>query len=282
MTAASGVRFFHFMARYGIAWWFIEALPRKINGERGAPIAQNFGFAYAVAAPKVTAALTELQRRIDTAGRGKRGVDLQVRESCRAGYQVLLVDDLDDLGARDVTEWWPGASALLETSPGNYQTLLVSPEPLDRGGALISAQALARRFGGDSGAAQPGQLHRFPGSSNFKPACLHAGGAFETRLVALRDPEAPELVGSALREIVDGHRTSDVERAQRQATPARAEGAGKSNSELAISWAMREIARGQSDDYVLAGLGNEWLSHHDARDWPLRTLRKAKTYLGMG
>lgn len=269
-------KFFEFCGARGARWWFVEAQPRKQNGQRGAPIGRFFGARFAVYFDKVPAKFLALARTLERAG--KRQVDLQTRESpALAGARDVLVDDVDGFQLDPLRAWWPGAGAILETSPSNFQAVLLSPRTLTDGERARLAHAAAIRFEGDLGAAGAGQLHRFPGSPNFKRSALVNGQPFCCRLVSLFDGESPAFSVSELLAEVPSNLPTEHHRVGRRAAVETAAG---DNSARAFAWTLDQLRNGVSHDEILAGLRAAWLSHHDPVDWPARTLANALHALG--
>ncbi len=61
-------------------------------------------------------------------------------------------------------------AVVVETSPANFQAWLKHPEKLSKEIGTAAARALARRFGGDPGAADWRHFGRLSGFTNKKPA----------------------------------------------------------------------------------------------------------------
>lgn len=262
--------FFEFMANGGAAWWFCEAQPRKRNGERGAPIASNFGMRFAFQHSKIVDAFEQLSLRL--ARLGKSRIDLQTRESpSTTGARVILIDDIEGNQLDAIRAFWSGPLAIIETSPENYQAFLIAPRGLNSSEYLRAARFLAARFDGDLGAAVPGQLHRFPGSPNWKPSIVSSGQPFITRLIACYEGEDDFDLIDQLETMLSGSAAAPARsRAVRQVRPGASD-----NSAAAFRWTLQQLDRGTSHDLILAGLQTRWLAHHDAQDWPARTLHNA-------
>lgn len=80
---------------------------------------------------------------------------------------LILIDDLTESGLGDLKK--EGFEmAVIETSAGNFQALLVIGPGWTLSQKRDTQRALAARFGGDGGAVAAGQPHRLPGSLNLK------------------------------------------------------------------------------------------------------------------
>lgn len=271
-------RFFEFMGQHGAQWWFCEAQPRKKDGQRGAPIAARFGMRYAFADSKVLDGFERLSARLECVG--KHRVDLQTRESpARQGSRVVLVDDLAATQIDPVRAWWSGPLAILETSPENFQALLVASRPLSRDEHFRAARFLAARFDGDPGAAAVDQLHRFPGAPNFKSAALVNGKPFVCRLVGLFEAEEGFDLEATLNEALGA--CACPARPAPRLRPASANAPDADNSAAAFGWTLRQVQLGVRYEAILTELRASWLGHHDPHDWPARTLHNALHVLGM-
>lgn len=276
-------RFFEFFERCEVGWWKIEALPRKVDGSRGAPIGARFGSKDAWPSRLAAANAFELYRCVVAAGRGRRGVDLVCCESPRrAGSRILLLDDLDGIQVDELLNWWSGPLVVLETSHNNHQALLVAPRPLARGDHLSALKALAKRFDGDSGACSSGQLHRFPGSLNFKVSCIDSGKPFRTLTVEMRAAEIGAAAGQLDELLAVEQRVISASRSRKRTNAAMAQARQiKSNSEAAFAWTLEQLKAGVSHERILEELSTRWLAHHNPRDWPARTLHNALYVLGL-
>lgn len=274
MELAGADRFFEFMAKNGVPKWICDAQPRKKDGQRGAPLGRHFGFEYPVSNENLLDGFAELHFRLERVG--KKRIDLQTKEApTENGWRVILIDDLPGNQLDAARLFWPGPLAIMETSPENYQALLVAPRELNYQERLQAARFLVARFNGDPGAAAPDQLHRLPGSRNWKASAIADGRPFLTRLIACYDAEEGFDLADQLEEMLSGSAAAPATaparpRAVRQAAPGSSDNSGE-----AFRWALRQLARGTSHDVILAGLQTRWLGHHDARDWPARTLHNA-------
>ncbi len=273
--------FFQFFEHHNVNWWFADAQIRKSNGERGAPVGKIFKFEHAFHVTKIGSALDRLAEKIHSRGRASQGFDCVTRESPdrRAGARTLLVDDLDDANIDLLLTWWTGPMALIETSAMNFQALLITQDGLQPSEQLLALRALARKFGADEGAAQPCQLHRFPGSLNNKRAAVVEGNPFTTRLIKLIGGEGNgvEQVQELL-SVQDLANKSESKRIGARKPPS-IEPNDADNSSLAFRRTLVMVQSGCSDEVILDELRSpRWLKHHGPNDWPQRTLHNAKFF----
>lgn len=271
--------FFNFFGKNGVEWFFIEAQCRKVNGQRGAPLGKFFGQKFATHFSNCPAGFFKLIERLEAAG--KERFDLQTRESpSREGARLLLIDDLERHAVNDFLGWWSGPVCIMETSPSNFQALLASPKPLTSTSLFFLQKKLAKMFKGDQGATGPAQLHRLPGSLNNKRSALVNGLPFCTRLTRLIDGEddASDQLNELLCSAFDGARNVDPDCKKKREENKLSTG---DNSSQAFGWAVQQIKKGASDESILAGLRSRYLTHHDFKDWPVRTLHNSYFSLGL-
>ncbi len=115
-------------------------------------------------------------------------------------FRHVLIDDLGPATVQSLLRHHRPA-ALVETSPGSFQAwLTVSATHVKREQAAALARLLARRLGGDAGAAGSGQLGRLPGLTNRKPARRRPDGRHPYAVLHLGaagpDPAADALLAS--------------------------------------------------------------------------------------
>lgn len=278
MQDAERAKFFEFFKSLDLQWWWLDAQFRKKDGDRGAPCAARFGFRFAVRAERAAEGFAQLEKRLQQREGLRRKYDLVTRESpSRSGARTVLLDDLDGFQVDAVLEWWDGAAVVMETSPNNHQIILVTPEPMDAKLHASVARALAIRFEADCGAAQPGQFHRVPGSLNWKAAIFAGIAPFETKHRLVRGLRSKAWAGM-LKELAarPNEHTNSRRRVIRERHSAQTD-----HSAMAFSWAIRELRAGVSPKTVKETLGRQpWLAHHDATDWPARTVTNALFALG--
>lgn len=278
--------FFDWLVQHGVSSVFLAAQVRKRDGKRGAPMgvgepgARNpVAVGPAVSASTATASVGRLAERLTRMGKKNLELITWAAEGTGGVAQSILVDDLDEVGVRVVKEKWSGPGAVLETSPGNHQMVLILPVALGREERRRVARQLIALAVGDVGAASPIQPHRFPGSVNFKMSLFEP---FECRLVEFFQGVGPG-VEPALATLATARfaptavRTlGDLPRGRSEPQPG-----GGDLSRSAQSFALWSLMHGRSRAETLTELARpQWLRHHDPTDWPERTVRKAESYSG--
>lgn len=141
------------------------ALPIKVVGQKrrvsdgerggqlpfwGGPIANTKNAAY------------QMQRSAESAAEWKCEATFNIPKEA---HPLLLVDDV----SLENLQKLPGACAVIETSPDNFQATLIAPRHLTMQERKYAQFALIQLVDGDPGANSCNQLRRFPGSLNNKP-----------------------------------------------------------------------------------------------------------------
>jgi hypothetical protein len=114
---------------------------------------------------------------------------------------VVLVDDLSAKGVEELRRAGLMPCAIVETSPGNFQTWvrLATDCRITCGDALAAARELAARFGGDPRAVSATQPGRLPGFTNRKTKYQRPDGSYPfVRLCS----STPGLIGSRAAEFL--------------------------------------------------------------------------------
>jgi hypothetical protein len=206
----------------------------------------------------------------------------------------VLVDDLDAAALR-MLRGAHAVAAIVETSPGSHQAwLTAAPGEVEPARAAALASNLARRYGGDPGAASAVQLGRLPGTTNRKGRHVRADGTYPYALLrharACIDAAARALLDSLLvaphlhdRESLDAPTpTTDdaremAEGYERLRTALGGELLDRSRADHAV--AHRQLARGVAADRVvsmlLAGERATGLPAPAALDYARRTVAAA-------
>ena len=180
--------------------------------------------------------------------RDHAAAELYVRGPLSEAHRLLLVDDVPDSAFAAFGSQL--ARAVLETSPGNYQAILLAPEPLDRSGRLDAQRALVQRFGGDFGSVSGDHWGRGPGSQNTKAKL--GGARFVPRLVAAWDGNPVHQSWLAY-EPLGGARLPRSSVVPRSAA-AHVERRDDSASALDLRWAWAQRNRGVSRAEIEAEL----------------------------
>jgi hypothetical protein len=269
--------FFQFLGKYS-RWFFLDAQFRNLSGERGGLVGKMFGSCFAHFHKKIVFDAQNFHARLISDG---RKFDMITRESpARDGARSLLIDDLNPDQLDDLYRWWSGPFVVIETSPSNFQALLISPRPLQKNEVNQAQKSLAHKFGGDSNSTKSGQFHRLPGSLNHKPEALINKLPFCTRLTQIVDGEVPanEQLDELLSSSFGGPINIDPDPKK---LPEKSKFSTGDNSDRAFGWAVNQIKNGTSDESILSGLVEKYLAHHDPKDWPERTLWNAHFKLGL-
>ena len=122
-----------------------------------------------------------------------RGAHIYIRPAGEHRYTVL-----DDLSAEAVGQLAADGfepCAVVETSPGNFQTWLKHGEVYPVALSTFVAQTLARRYGADPNAADWRRFGRLPGFTNCKPKYKKTNGLYP--YVLLRSNSGVEFSAAA-------------------------------------------------------------------------------------
>ncbi len=287
-------QFFEFFEGYGVEYFFLEAMPRKLNGDRGAPVAKELRIEKAIGGTEgMVEYIKKLQKKLNSFG---KIADLHIKESpgAKTYHRLLLVDDLELHFLEELANDYPGPIAGIETSPGNYQALLIAPR-FPRGllsnEVLRIQKSLAADYLGDKGAVAAGQLHRFAGSPNYK-GCANGALPFFSRIEFLRAHKDSENCSAEAEEFLRGilRKSEQKEIAQKTQPAARAalsvdrfvaaQGRDETASGDAFRYAMSMLRRGVSSAIVTSQVAARWGAGRSS-DWAARTVWNAQHALGM-
>lgn len=279
--------FFDFFGRNGILSVKLGGQQRKKkDGKRGAPM--GLGAAggkgwnpVAMGSPVRSAAAAEMTKALlaHLEGKGKRNLELvcAAAEDSQGLTKSILLDDLDADGVKALKTKWRGPGVILATSPGNYQAVLILPEPMGREDRRSVTGQLVTMVGADPGAAGVGQLHRFPGSVNHKAGLAEP---FVCRIVEYftGGGEGVQPVKASVKPVPA--RVSQLRPATLRPMRKRQwREAAKTSSDLAFRHAVELLDSGASAADVESALSSpEWLRHHSAADWPARTRENAERF----
>jgi hypothetical protein len=214
-------------------------------------------------------------------------------------HNLSLVDDLsrDAVVAMKQAGFTP--TAVVETSPGNFQAWLKHPEQLSKELGTLAARTLAQQFGGDPGAADWRHFGRLAGFTNRKEKYRDATTGLHpfVRLIEVTGsiyPEADRFLGS-VRAAFEQHQQKERERyaaahnsLERTSHPSvlksieafRADPKyGGDGTRIDLAYAIYAASRGATEPEIAAAIRSRDLSHKggDARqaDYVQRTIRKA-------
>jgi len=259
-------KFFNFLSENGIELVKIEALLRKADGSRGAPVGNIFlekNF------QKTNSAIYHFDNfaRILLMN-GKKKFDFQTASIELDGDQskVIFLDDLKEDSLEKLLQQWSGAIVILETSSKNYQAILIMDLPRIRSQRVEIQKAISSTFFGDSAAVSSIQLHRFPGSINW------GKGAFVCQLYETR-----KATGKSNENNFFTKQKSAVflPKMNPKLPKYQAQSDSKINSEMAFGMAIQMLREGRSREEIVEFLSQpQWLRHH-TQDWPERTWRAA-------
>lgn len=281
--------FFEWLAQHGVTRVRLAAQTRKRDGQRGAPlgfgrpgkpIAEGLPVSVGQAADLAASLLARLQS--PSIGKARLELVTAAAEDTRGFSKSILVDDLNADGVRLLATKWRGPGAILETSPGNFQAVLILAQPLGRDDRKSITDQLVDLTGGDKGAKGSQQFHRLPGSINYKPTLPDP---FVCRVVEFFHGTG-EGVSPVMRSQLLAQPITPVQvmpGSVRPLRPLRWKAPAGSQSEAAFRLAADMARSGASDDQILAALGSpEVLRGHDPNDWPKRTLERARSFLAGG
>lgn len=251
--------------------------PRLVRGQRagqrGARLWKVMGGDPRTALGSATTALERLKTMEDYLGRARGKKRLEGVLHAVGDHPILLVDDLDHDQVAALTDWWAGPMLTIQTSPGNHQALLRATVVLTHDQRTTIQRALVVRFGGDVGAANGSQLHRYPGSMNFKN-----GGSWCTRLTSARSTGRGDA-GVQVEALLAQHHEQTGSR------PAVTQNAGPATgdpSRAAFVHALVGLRRGVPTEQLVAHIAavyNTSGKHTRGRDegigWARRTVNNA-------
>jgi hypothetical protein len=208
-------------------------------------------------------------------------------------HPLSLVDDLSRSGIEQMKSEGFQPAAIVETSPRNFQAWMNHGERLPRDLSTAVARALAKRFGGDTHAADWRHFGRLAGFTNQKEKHRQPNGLFPyVRLIesaGMVYSRANEFVGE-VREI---HRRESLARKFRVTTyayPATAPRKtiedfrqnsmyGGDGTRIDLAYAIYALSHGVGANELRAVIRSRDLSHKGSErrqdDYVERTIRKA-------
>lgn len=204
-------------------------------------------------------------------------------------HPLLLVDDVRHAALSRL----PAGSAVVETSPGNFQVSVFAPRDLRPQERLFVQRALIEQLGGDAAANSSRQLRRFPGSVNNKDDvdCAHVARLHQV-------DTAPHFDHATLNHLLNEGfvlsmgGSSTVQLSVDPANPDQPQpakpsaGLDNTRSGQDMRWVMRRLARGESESVVRGDLERAAMARGKSRSngtgrygYAAATIAKAKTYL---
>ena len=212
-------------------------------------------------------------------------------------HNLSLVDDLTREAVASMVRSGFAPAVVVETSPGNYQAWVKHAERLTKEEGTAAARELARRFGGDPGAADWRHFGRLSGFTNRKRAYRDAETGLHpfVKIVEASGAvyaEASTFLSNIRREL-DAGREHDRERRSRWALMDRHPSGdlksiesfradpkyGGDGTRVDLAYAIYALARGLSETQVEAALRSRDLSHKGGErrqtDYVERTIKKA-------
>lgn len=212
-------------------------------------------------------------------------------------HPLTLVDDLSAAAAIAMKQSGFQPALVVETSPGNFQAWLKHPERLPKDLGTAAARELAKRFGGDTGAADWRHFGRLAGFTNRKHKYIDpaSGRSPFVRIVEATGKVYPEAdrflsgvqarlehereerrrtterwAGTASRRNVDGRLLDDFRRDPKYLGD---------NTRIDLAYAVHALSHGVAAGDVTAALRTRDLSHKGnerrQNEYIERTVRKA-------
>ena len=108
--------------------------------------------------------------------RNANGAHIYLRPTGESCY--TLMDDLTQAVLPGLMARGFAPAAVIETSPGSFQTWLRHAQPLSKELGTLAAKTLAEQFGADPSAADWRRFGRAPGFTNRKPQHRNAQGLY--------------------------------------------------------------------------------------------------------
>lgn len=214
-------------------------------------------------------------------------------------HPLSLIDDLTADAVKRMKDEGFMPSAVVETSPGNFQAWVNHGEVLPKALSTAAARALAAKFGGDKGAADWRHFGRLSGFTNRKPNRQLANGLFPfVRLVETAEtavyPQANHFIGR-LRDMIAAEAAErDRLRAtfQRRLQPSSEKASltiddfrhnskydGDGNR-VDLAYAIYAVAHGVSESEIRSAIASRDLTKKGSpkrqEDYLNRTLQKAR------
>ncbi len=208
---------------------------------------------------------------------------------------------IDDLWAADILNMKASGftpAVVVQTSPNNFQAWVKHPEVLDKEVSTAAARELAKRFGGDPGAADWRHFGRLSGYSNRKDKYRGSDGLYP--FVRLMESSGTEYDKgreflTAVRAQIEKNRAerariSEVARSTPSGSTGPLKGIddfradaryGGDGTRVDLAYAIYALSHGATDTEIIAALHSRDLSHKGSQkrqdDYVRRTIQKAAT-----
>lgn len=248
-----------------------------------------------------------------------RGGAIYIRINDQGGHPgIILLDDLTAGAVQRLAEEGFTPSAVIETSPGNFQAwirLVQEDETIARAVVKAAIDYLVGRFGADPRAVSPVQPGRVPGFLNRKDRHFSADGAYPwvrlravnplavgpastalvDRLVSIapeaqagraaaaapETPAEPAMLSeyAEVFDFLDGIRAEERIRIMDEAASGRRSATAASQSEIDFATTARAL-----DEQIDQGSITTWLQSRrpdKAADYGARTVQAAMAYLAL-
>jgi hypothetical protein len=218
-------------------------------------------------------------------------------------HNMSLVDDLTREAVSVMKRTGFAPALIVETSPGNYQAWLKHPEQLSKELSTAAARALAKKFGGDRGAADWRHFGRLAGFTNRKQKYQDSTtGLYPfVRLIESGTrvyDQASRFLQSVKQALEEQNRERERLRStvntrqMRERAPMKSIDVFRSDSKyggdgtrIDLAYAIYALSCGSSETDVSAAIRTRDLSHKGTQkrqdDYVDRTLKKASATLQM-
>jgi len=217
-------------------------------------------------------------------------------------HDLSMVDDLTRDTVSAMREAGFNPALIVETSPGNFQAWLKHPERIGKEVSTAAARALAKKFGGDEGAADWRHFGRLAGFSNRKPGHFDAStGLYPfVRLIEAAGrvyPEAEWFLAGVKSDLERRNAEREHLRSRHVATIAprdlkgidmfRVDGRyGGDGTRVDLAYAVYALSHGASAEEVDTAIRSRDLSHKRSErrqnEYMERTIKKALAAIERG
>lgn len=217
-------------------------------------------------------------------------------------HNLTLIDDLTKAAMESLSKEDFHPSAVVETSPGNYQVWVKHCQVLPKRLSTFAAKVLASRFGGDPSSADWRHFGRLPGFTNRKPKYMKPDGTYPFVLLHKSSEDPFPASQRFYLETASQFELLEHEREQARQARQKLPHAGgvrairkplsyfrqlpkydRQPAQADMAFAVFHLAVGLSEGEIAADLEAEYLSsdpNTSRRDaYIQRTLDKARSYI---